>query len=344
LARRALPVALAATVAACGSGGSRPARTTTEPSRPAPAPGTASSMPPGPVSAALLPWGLPAPVSRPVVLAHGSDLLVLGGLDAAGSSVATVACLHPGGGTAAAVASLAEPTHDAGGAVLGESAVVVGGGAATVYSSVQRLPLHGAGCGAGTGGGGGSGGSATASVAATLPRPRADLSVARSGGTAYVVGGYDGKALDPAVLATADGVHFEVVAHLADPVRYAAVAAAGPDVYVMGGEAHGQPVAAIQRVDPATGTTTVIGHLPVPLEGASAIVLRGRILVLGGEAGGRPSNGIVAVDPATGAATMAGHLPEAVAYAGAAVVGGAGYLVGGEGPAPLATVVRITGG
>ncbi|MGH9127781.1 MAG: Kelch repeat-containing protein [Acidimicrobiales bacterium] len=264
------------------------------------------------------------------MLAAGTDLLVLGGLDASGTSVATVSCANPATGAVRQVASLDQPTHDAGGAVLGSKDLVVGGGATGVFDSVQA---YRGGCAQ-------AGGATTLSGA--LPRPRADLSVAQGGGTAYVAGGYDGKTLDPAVLATTDGASFRTVGQLPTPVRYAAVAVVGPYLYVIGGKtSSGSDTAAIQRMDTATGTTTVVGQLPAPVDGAEAVVLGGEIWVLGGIVGGHPTNDIVSVDPTTHAVSLAGHLPEAVANAGATVAGGIGWLAGGEGPQALDAVVRV---
>lgn len=292
--------------------------------------------PVGAVKATLEPWHLAAPLSREVVLPDGADLTVLGGLDATGTSVSGVFSLDPATGRLLPAGTLALPTHDAGGAVLGGVDLVVGGGASAIYDTVQGIRV--------SGGGSAVSGSAAAFALHSLPQPRADLSVATSGGVAYVVGGYDGPTLDPAVLATNDGRTFRVVAQLAHPVRYPAVAVVGHQLYVLGGQTASQATqvtAAIQRVDLSTGRTTVVGNLPVPVAGAEAIVEGGQVLVLGGLVGGQPSAGIVRFDPGTGSVASVAQLPEAVANAGAAVVGGVGYLVGGEGPGPLASVVRI---
>ena len=120
----------------------------------------------------------------------------------------------------------------------------------------------------------------------SLPRPRADADAVTLGGTAYVVGGYDGPALDPAVLATSNGPTFSTVTDLSVPVRYPAVAALGGLIYVFGGEsANGLPVTAVQVVNPGNGTDRVIGQLPLPLSGAAAGELDGVIYIAGGVTG-----------------------------------------------------------
>ena len=57
------------------------------------------------------------------------------------------------------------------------------------------------------------------------------------GGTDYIVGGYNGTAGEPDVLATTDGQTFRTVATLPVPVRYPAIAALHGLLYVFGGEA-----------------------------------------------------------------------------------------------------------
>ena len=157
------------------------------------------------------------------------------------------------------------------------------------------------------------------------------------GGSAYVVGGYDGPALDREVLATTDGSHFRDVAALAVPVRYPAVAVLGRRIYVVGGQsASGAPVDTVQVVDPASHTASVVGRLPLPLAGAVAATLDGTVYVAGGDTGTsagslHPVAGVLAFRPSSGTFLAAGSLREAVGYAGAAVTGGRLWIVGGEG-------------
>jgi hypothetical protein len=154
------------------------------------------------------------------------------------------------------------------------------------------------------------------------------------------VGGYDGSAYLPQVLATTNGTSATSVANLKVAVRYPAVAALAGKVYAFGGEtpsATATPTATsdIQRIDPRTHTTTVVGHLPQPLYGAAAFVIDGTIYVAGGQVpGGITLTQIYAFAPSSGRILAAGWLPQADAFAGYATVGtgarAVGYLVGGE--------------
>ena len=175
---------------------------------------------------------------------------------------------------------------------------------------------------------------------------RADADAVTIGGTVFVVGGYDGPKLDAQVLSTNDGLHSDGVAALPVPVRYPAVAALGGRIYVFGGEgANGQPVRAVQVVDPGSRTASVIASLPVAVEGAVAVDLGGAIYVAGGESPTptsslRPAATINAFDPARHTLLRAGSLPVAVANAAVAVLGDRAWVVGGEvaGGVPTAAV------
>lgn len=198
---------------------------------------------------------------------------------------------------------------------------------------------------------------------------------ATAGPAAYLAGGSGGTSYQPAVLATRDGSRFTTVARLAVAVRYAAVTAAGSQIWVFGGETPDGPTSAIQRADPSTGKAAVVGHLPQPVQGASAVALGGHIYVAGGQVaaasparggagsprppgagssaspgGAGPSAGlavsrsVLSFDPASGSVTSAGQLPVPVAYAGAAAAGGTGYLVGGSDgkrDLPAVTTLRL---
>ncbi len=116
--------------------------------------------------------------------------------------------------------------------------------------------------------------------------PRADGAAVTIGGTAYIVGGYNGPSLDPGVLATTNGVSFKKVATLLVPVRYPAVVAFDGLIYIFGGETPvGRPVDIVQVVNPRAGTDKLLGHLPLPLSGAAAGVLDGVVYIAGGLTG-----------------------------------------------------------
>ena len=219
---------------------------------------------------------------------------------------------------------LAEAVHDAGGALLAGSPMVLGGGSLLAGSAVQRVGADG-----------------QTAVLGHLPAPRADLRAVDIGGRLVVVGGGTPSAPDPRVLATTDGVHFATIATLRVAVRYPAVAALGGLVLVVGGTDLSGDVAAIQAIDTATGAVRIIGRMPGGLTDAMALVLDGRLIVAGGRTGGRVQDAVWQVDPTTGAVTRIGRLPMPVADAAGVVVDGVGYLVGGEADARLASIVSL---
>ncbi|MDQ1511771.1 MAG: hypothetical protein QOG50_3615 [Actinomycetota bacterium] len=271
------------------------------------------------------PWLLPAPVSRATAVVDGSGVLIAGGLDANQASSSGVFRLDPSTGLLTQAGTLALPTHDAAGALIGGRPFVFGGGAQTVSDSVQSLPLSGA-----------------ATTAAHLPQPRADLASIKVGTTVYLVGGYDGSASMRDVLATTDGVTFRVAARLPLGVRYPAVAAAGTVIYVFGGESAGVPMAAVQAIDVRSGTARLVGHLPEPRAEAAAFSIAGALFVAGGRTPSGLSSGIVRFDPKHTSFADAGSLPAPVADAAAAVIGRRAYLIGGEEAAPVAGVVIVS--
>ncbi|HXR27552.1 MAG TPA: PQQ-binding-like beta-propeller repeat protein, partial [Candidatus Baltobacteraceae bacterium] len=213
----------------------------------------------------------------------------------------------------------------AAGAQIGATSFVFGGGSPTTFATVQSL-----------------GPTATSGdVTGRLPQPRSDLTALTVGRTVYLVGGYDGTAYQPSVLATVDGTHFTTAATLKVAVRYPAVVALGPDLFAFGGQTGSgggttvTATAAIQQIDPVTHAVNVIGSLPEALYGAAAFVLGGHIYLAGGQTGdGQTLTQMYEFDPTTHRVADAGLLPQAVAFAGSATVGSGrsavGYLVGGE--------------
>lgn len=296
-----------------------------------PRPATSTSPAAVSISASTETWTLPAAVSRPVVLPDQGGFVVLGGLATGDTSTSRVVQVDPAGGDSRIAGSLAVAVHDSAGAVIDGRCFVFGGGSTSTVPTVQAWTAG------------------PATEVARLPEPRSDLSAATLKGTTYVVGGYDGSAMTPDVLATTDGESYRPVARLVIPVRYAAVAGLGTTLWVAGGltstsEGGTTDTDAVQKVDLVSGQVTVVGRLPKPMGHATALILDGQIFVLGGRSGTVPSAAIYRLDPASGAPTLAGQLPQAVSDAGSVVVGGVGYLVGGEitGPdEPLDTVVAL---
>jgi len=311
----------------------------------------------------LLPWHLPAPISREAVVPgrHGR-LIVLGGLTPGGASAAGVYSVRTRTGATRRIGALGVAVHDAAGAVVGGSALVFGGGSAASIAAVQGFPLPG----------GHRGG---ASGPAHLPQARSDLAAVTVGATTYLVGGYDGARPDASVLATTDGRTFRNVAALRVPVRYPAVAALGGKIFVFGGLAvtgpsAGTPVTTIQAVDPARHTSSVIGHLPEPLAGAAAVTLHGEVFVAGGETTvpqprkpgmgttqyrargprvGSETGGartftvstIWAFQTETGRLLPAARLQVPVSHAAITVSGSSAWIVGGESHGVLVAAVQM---
>ena len=280
------------------------------------------------VEAGLLPWGLSTPLSREVVVPQSGTrgLVLLGGLASGDSSTAAVEGLDTRNGVLSPHGNLLQPTHDAAVAELGGHVLVIGGGSATPARSIQIE----------RGGTTISGGS--------LPSARADSSAVTIGRTAYLVGGYDGSAMNAEVVATTDGRRYRPVAALRVPVRYPALAVLGSRIYVFGGlGANGHPSSAVQLVDPTARTASVVGRLPVPVSGAAAGVLGNTIYLAGGRTPRGATEAIWAFQPHGALFLRAGSLRVATANAGAAVSGGRLWIVGGEGSGgrPTANVQMV---
>jgi hypothetical protein len=268
-------------------------------------------------------WSLPAPRSREVAVVDHGSIVLAGGLDSADRSSAAVWTIDPATGHATPSAPLVSGVHDAAGGLVGTRVLVFGGGAANVSASVQSATGRPA-------------------LVGTLPRPLADIATATVGRTTYVVGGYDGVRPRAEVLATEDGTTFRLIATLAHPARYPAVATSGGHLLVIGGETGTADSDAIDDVDLASGKVTVLGHLPAVRSHAVAVTLGGAVWVLGGRIGNQPDAAILRVDPRTGVVTAAGSLPAGLRDAAVVAVGPSdAYLLGGARVAPVAEVVHL---
>ncbi len=283
------------------------------------------------INAAPASWKLPAPRARAVALTDGNVVFVLGGLDGSKQSTATILRVDPATGLSATAGALPHAVHDAAGAKIGISQVVFGGGAAgdTQSAVVQAYTPE-----------------RNSKDIGLLPEPRSDQVAVSVGDRVYVLAGFNGRTFTPDVLATADGLNFDVVGKLAEPVRYpAAAAVADGSIYVFGGVTGGVDTRSVQRFDPATRKTTVVGQLPQPWSHASAVTIGGAVYVLGGFANNTVTAQILRFDVKTHAVQPVGALPAPVSDAALVTIGDTSYLVGGQGSnrATLSSVVAITG-
>ncbi len=330
--RLLVAVLAAAVVGGCSSSGGA-SHTSAASSASSPSSSTTTTAPrPASLRATVASWSLPAPLSRPAVAVSGDHIFLLAGLTAADQSTARVVSVDPAAGHTSVAGALAEAVHAAAGATVGGAPTVFGGGAARTVDIVQGFSAP------------------TGHVIGHLPQARSDVASALIDGTAYVVGGFDGTALTPDVLATTDGVHYRVVGRLNQGVRYPAVAAVGHSIWILGGQtgtaegATGTEVDLIQRFDVDRGASTVVGHLPHRMAHAMAFALGGDLYVAGGRTASGPLSDILAVSN-DGAASSFGALPGPRADAGVAVIGSTAWLLGGETTGPtkaLASVVEVT--
>jgi hypothetical protein len=324
--------------------------------RAAPAPAPVRHVDPIPaVESGLLPWHLPAAVSREIVLpGKRSHVVVLGGLSGS-TSERGVFALDTRHGGLHSIGSLPVGVHDAAASVVGGSDVVFGGGTPTTVGNVEAFPTG------------------RSARLGSLPTPRSDAAAVTVGKTTYIVGGYTGTTPDATVLATTDGRTYRSVATLKVPVRYPAVAAVAGKLYVFGGEAitgrqSGRPVDDIQEVDPTAHATQVVAHMATPLQGAAAVELGHDVYVVGGDTttrqptaqgvgnlqlavrshpAGSPAlftlSTISAFNPNTHQLLPAGRLQVPVSHAGVTVLGNRAWVVGGEsGGHQLADVQMLT--
>jgi hypothetical protein len=255
-----------------------------------------------------LPYRLPAPVERAGAAASGG-VLIAGGLDASGASTSGVFRLDTATGRLTSLGSVPQAFHDAAVQLIGRRLFVFGGGSSTSSASVQAFDLA----------------TRRGSIVGRLPRPLSDLVSARTGGTVYLVGGYDGIRPRREIYATTDGTHFRLAGTLPVGLRYPAVAAAEGRLLVAGGAGAAGISSAVFSFDPAGGRVTRIGSLPRAIAHAAAISAGRDVYLVGGtDAANRPSGEVLRIDTATGAVDRAGRT---VPVSDAAVAGR--YLVGG---------------
>jgi outer membrane protein assembly factor BamB len=316
----ALALALACTLTACGTNGGAAVSGPASGRAPVPAGSSSTAAAPGALVVRRAGFRLDAPVQRAAAVAEPgtNDVLVLGGLDEAGSSASGVFRLALGSGRLSEIGAVPSAFHDAAAAALGGRVVVFGGGASSGTDLVQAVdPSTGAG-----------------SIVGHLPAALSDLTAATvaegPGRGVYLIGGWDGSVSERTLWRTTDGRRFVAAARLPVGLRYASAAAVGSTLVVAGGEANGRPTAAVYAVDTSSGTVRRLPDLPSPIGHAAAFALDGVVYVAGGQdAAGDAVPTVTAIDPSSGTVTSERPLAAPVSDAAVAVNASGAVLIGG---------------
>jgi DNA-binding beta-propeller fold protein YncE len=255
------------------------------------------------------------PLQDAAAARRGAGMLLLGGLNAADTSIDSVSFVSGYGSVLRG--SLPGVRHDAAAVTLSGTTYVFGGGNGPAQlDEIVRVR-------AGT----------TPAVVGRLPAAASDLGAAAVGGTAYLVGGFTGSAWLSTIVAWRPGSPARVVARLPVALRYAAVAASGGKVVIAGGSVpSGAASTAVYAFDPRGGRVRRIAQLPEPTTHAAAASLGGIDYVIGGRgsSSGTPTARIIAVDPASGATRVAGALQQPLSDLAAVAVGNRIVLAGGR--------------
>jgi len=267
---------------------------------------------------------LAAPLQDAAAAPSGAGALLLGGLNAADTSVAEVRFVSRRRDTVRG--SLPGVRHDAAAVSLGRSAYVFGGGnGPSQLDEIVKVDPSG-----------------RSSVVGHLPQPASDVSAAVIDGKAYVVGGFTGTRWLNTILSWTPGSAPRVAARLPVALRYAAVTAAGGKLVIAGGSTpDGTASRVVLEFDPARRTLKAIAELPTPVTHAAAATLHGIAYVIGGRGAtvGSAVRRVTAIDTASGRLRAAGSLAEPRSDLAAVTVPGAILLAGGSGS--TGTTARI---
>jgi hypothetical protein len=269
---------------------------------------------------------LPVALQREVAVAWRGMIVVAGGLDGAGNSVADVFSVDPPTGRTIHLGTMPQPFHDGAAAIVGSVLFVFGGGEATGSDVVQTFDLA----------------TRRSRVAGHLPLALSDLAAATVDGTVYLFGGFDDVRPQAGIFATTNGVRFDLVARLPRGLRYPAVAAQGSDLVVVGGVSPGGPVSTVYRFDPAMRKVSLLGHLRHPLGHATAVALGPNVYVFGGrDPAGAPLATSFAILPSGKIRSLAG-LAAPLSDAAGADDGREAWLVGGWRGQAVTQVLEVT--
>ena len=174
--------------------------------------------------------------------------------------------------------------------------------------------------------------SGSVTTAGSLPSAESDVAVTQLGGTAYIVGGFDGTNSLDTIVAWTPGGRARVVAHLPVALRYAAVASAGGALLIIGGSTPTGASDVVYRFDPASATVRQLGRMPQPITHAGAAAIGQTVYVVGGRGDSLDarSAAVWAIDPLTGRVRSAGRLPQPISDAGVVSLGNAIVVAGGK--------------
>lgn len=301
-------LALSALLAGCG--GSK--HTTTQgKTTPAPRPRPRSAQPTISLRAKVA-WHLPSARSGAAAAGFDGDLVVIGGLAAAGASTSTVFTINPAG-HAQTTEPLPGPVHDAAATVVEQKLLLFGGGQ---FEGSDRIIQVAPG---------------QPRQIGTLPQPLSDVEAVTLGDRAYVIGGWNGSATNPDVYSVDPHGHVRTAGRLPRGLRYAAVGTLAGRILVAGGElASGAPSPAAYAFAPSTGRTTELPSLPAATDHAAGLASNGTFYVIAGVRDGSLTDRIIAWRPGQSRWRTAGRLPHALADATATEFDGAIALAGGR--------------
>ena len=314
--------------ASVGSGGDD-VETQPNATRPTTTSVTATTLPvPKAFDRTLMSFKLPSATSRSSAVPDGKGgFYLLGGLDVRRAPTSTIVRVDPTANTASVVGGLTQPVQNHSAVALGERIFLYGGGERNALRDIQEYT-----------------GNDKATVAGQLTVGRFGHAAIVAGGRIVIVGGSDGNNDQTEVLASADGVNFNVIANLPVGLRFPAVAAFNNKVYAFGGEVDGKPVDSVYSIDLANGAVTEPIKLEFPLSHSAAFVVNGGVFFAGGKTDKGLTDYIWRFDPSVSPPTFlfAGTLPRAISDASAVTIGSRVFLAGGEAPSFVQDVVVLT--
>jgi N-acetylneuraminic acid mutarotase len=278
----------------------------------------------------------PMPLARSELNAAAADgrLYVAGGIAQLGATPA-FQVYDPADNSWRSLAPLPEPRHHFGMAALDGRIYVSGGyrdlpfGADTARREAWVYDLER---------------NEWAAIAA-LPAPRAAHALVALGGRLYVVGGVGPEPDSVFVYNLKANAWSGLATPLPTLREHLTAVALGDRIYVIGGRWRGQGnLAAVEILDPSTGTWSAGADMPTRRGGLTASALGGRIHVTGGEDldTGETYPMHEVYDPATNQWTTEASLPTARHGLASAVIDDRWYVVGGGEQAGAMTFLSLS--